>query len=147
MTADTPHIPFPYQHRCRVLYADTDAGGIVYYANYLRFMEAARTEFMRNQGLPYRSLEQQGFILPVAECNIRYKASARYDDLLVVETLLTEAKRSSCRFDYRIVRDDDSKVLAFGHTLHAAVTMDGKLTRFPAKVLERLQGIASKIQK
>jgi acyl-CoA thioester hydrolase len=136
-----------YRHQCRVLYSDTDAGGVVYYANYLRFMESARTEFMRDHVQPYSSLEKNGFILPVVECHIRYKASAQYDDLLIIETLLTEAKRISCRFDYRIVRERDAKLLAFGYTVHAVVTMDGKLTRFPALLFEKLQIIVDAVKK
>ena len=132
-----------HRHSCRVLYGDTDSGGVVYYANYLRYFEAGRTEYMRELVASYRALEEQGFILPVVECHVRYKASARYDDLLVVETSLAEVKPLSCRFTYRISRED-GKVLILGSTTHAAVDRAGKLVRLPADLIARLQRLAGK---
>jgi len=128
-----------YRHRCRVIYGDTDSGGVVYYANYLRYFEAARTEFMRALALSYKEIEEQGFILPVVECHVRYKASARYDDLLLIETCLVEVKSRTCRFNYRIIRENDGKILVQGYTAHAVVDFDGRLTKFPAVVLDALR--------
>lgn len=132
-----------HRHTCRVLYGDTDSGGVVYYANYLRYFEAGRTEFMREQLDSYRSLEEQGCILPVVECHVRYKASAGYDDLLVIETALVEAKAVSCRFNYRISRED-GKLLALGYTVHAAVNRAGKLAKLPKDTVERLRRLLEK---
>jgi acyl-CoA thioester hydrolase len=132
-----------HRHSCRVLYGDTDAGGVVYYANYLRYFEAGRTEYMRELIASYRSLEEQGFILPVVECHVRYKASARYDDLLVVETSLVEVRPASCRFTYRISRED-GKSLVLGSTTHAAVDRAGKLAKLPAEVVIRLRQLTEK---
>ena len=127
-----------HNHRIRVIYGDTDAAGVVYYANYLRYMEAARTEFMRIYCDSYHSIESRGFILPVVEVHARYKASARYDDEIIVETCLAEAGKSTCRFDYRIVRAEDSKLLALGYTVHAVVTKEGRLSRFPGELQRKL---------
>jgi acyl-CoA thioester hydrolase len=132
-----------HRYTCRVLYGDTDSGGVVYYANYLRYFEAGRTEYMRELVASYRELEEQGFILPVVECHARYKASARYDDLLVVETSLAEVKPLSCRFAYRISRED-GKTLILGYTTHAAVDRAGKLTKLPAGLLARLRQLTEK---
>ena len=126
-------------HRCRVIYGDTDSGGVVYYANYLRYFEAARTEFMRDRALSYKEIEEQGFIMPVVECQIRYKASARYDDLLLIETCLCEVTSRTCRFNYRIIRENDGKMLAQGSTIHAVVDFNGKLKKFPDGLLTALQ--------
>lgn len=120
--------------QCRVLYGDTDSGGVVYYANYLRYFEHGRTELMRDTGCTYRSLEDQGLIMPVAESYIRYKASARYDDLLTVRTAMVELHKVSCRFHYAITRDSDDKLLVKGFTVHAVVNRDGRLTPFPEAV-------------
>lgn len=139
MTAPDPALNIE-QTRIRVLYGDTDAGGVVYYANYLRFFEAGRTEFMRSRVLSYHDLEAQGFILPVVESHARYKASARYDDLLIVHSRLTLLRPVSCRFDYRIVRAEDNRLLVTGHTVHAVVDRQGKLSRFPAEVQVAMQG-------
>ena len=133
-----------HQTTCRVLYGDTDAAGVVYYANYLRYFEKGRTEYMREQVLTYKEIEDLGLILPVIECYSRYKAPAVYDDLLTIETSLTELKNVSCRFNYRIYRNDTDNsrtLLAKGHTVHASVNREGKLTRLPANVLEKLENI------
>ena len=126
-----------HRHLCRVLYGDTDAGGVVYYANYLRFCEAGRTELMREHVHSYRALEELGYILPVVDCRVRYKASARYDDLLMVESSLVELKPVSCRFHYRISAEDGG-TLALAYTLHASVDRSGKLTRLPRETLDAL---------
>jgi acyl-CoA thioester hydrolase len=128
----------------RVLYGDTDAAGVVYYANYLRYFEKGRTEYMRDLVITYREIEEQGLVLPVIECYSRYKASAAYDDLLTIETSLTEIKNVSCRFNYRIYKNGNNEeriLLAKGYTVHASVDRSGKLTRLPEGLLEKLAGI------
>jgi len=131
----------------RVLYGDTDAGGVVYNANYLRFFERGRTELMREWVLPYREIEQLGFILPVTECWSRFKAPAYYDDLIVVETEVTELNRLKCKFSYRVMRDDDNgkkpRLLVKGYTVHAAVTREGRLTKLPEEIILKLSQFAS----
>ncbi|MEW6220397.1 MAG: thioesterase family protein [Thermodesulfobacteriota bacterium] len=123
----------------RVLYADTDTAGVVYYANYLRFFELGRTELMRAWVVPAAELEAEGLILPVVECYCRYKASAAYDDLVHIDTCLAQIRDVACRFHYRLTREKDGRLLAVGFTLHAAVDRAGKLTRLPAGIVARLQ--------
>jgi acyl-CoA thioester hydrolase len=124
--------------RLRVIYGDTDQMGVVYYANYLRYFEAGRNEFIRAKGLRYRDFETRfGLMLPVTEASVGYKQPARYDDLLDVEVTLAEVRRVSARFEYRILRDDGA-LLATGHTVHACVGEGGKLQRLPAALLEAL---------
>jgi acyl-CoA thioester hydrolase len=130
----------------RVLYGDTDAAGVVYYANYLRFFEKGRTEYMRDLVVTYHEIESLGLLLPVIECYSRYKAPAAYDDLLSIETSLAELKNISCRFNYRIYRNDcnESKTfLAKGYTVHASVNREGRLTRLPDQLLDKLSKIVS----
>lgn len=126
----------------RVIYGDTDAAAVVYNANYLRFFEIGRTELMRDQVCTYRQIEADGILLPVTECFIRYKAFARYDDLLQIETQLSWLKKVSCKFTYRILRHDSEtgreRLLAKGHTVHAAIGLDGKLTPFPRSLMAQL---------
>lgn len=126
----------------RVIYGDTDAAAVVYNANYLRFFEIGRTELMRDQVCTYRQIEADGILLPVTECFIRYKAFARYDDLLQIETQLSWLKKVSCKFTYRILRQDSEtgreRLLAKGHTVHAAIGPDGKLTPFPRSLMAKL---------
>ena len=133
-----------HKTNCRVLYGDTDAAGVVYYANYLRYFEKGRTEYMRDLVLTYREIEDQGLVLPVIECYSRYKAPAAYDDLLTIETSLAEFKNVSCRFNYRIYRYDQGEsrtLLAKGYTVHASVNREGKLTKLPAHLIEKLKKI------
>jgi acyl-CoA thioester hydrolase len=121
----------------RVIYGDTDQMGVVYYANYLRYFEAGRNEFIRAKGLRYRDFETTyGRVLPVVEAHVAYRTPARYDDLLTVETSLTEARRATARFGYRIVRDGE--VVATGHTVHACLDRSGRVQRMPKELLEAL---------
>ena len=121
----------------RVIYGDTDRMGVVYYANYLRYFEAGRNEFIRAKGLRYRDFEDRfRLLLPVAEAGVSYKTPARYDDLLRVETSLTGVRRASARFGYRIVRDGE--LVATGHTVHACIDLAGKLARLPPELLQAL---------
>jgi acyl-CoA thioester hydrolase len=112
---------------------------VVYYAGYLRYFEAARTEFMRERVAAYREIEKAGLIMPVVECHARYKAPARYDDLLLVETSLCNVRDFSCRFDYRVIREEGARTLVLGYTVHTAVDARGKLQRFPAELLALLR--------
>jgi acyl-CoA thioester hydrolase len=123
--------------RLRVIYGDTDQMGVVYYANYLRYFEAGRNEYIRAKGLRYRDFEERfGLRLPVAEAGVSYKLPARYDDLLDVEITISEVRRASARFEYRILRE--GVLLATGHTVHACVDLDGKLRRLPEELVTRL---------
>jgi acyl-CoA thioester hydrolase len=128
----------------RVIYGDTDQMGVVYYANYLRFFEAGRTEFLRAKGMTYRDFEERSRLqLPVVEASVSYRLPARYDDLLTVETALTQVRRASARFGYRVLRGDE--LVATGHTVHACVGLDGRVQRMPQELLQRLatgEGIA-----
>src|SRR4030066_2178845 len=95
---------FPHRIEIRVTYAETAAMGIVYYANYLRWFEMGRTEFIRNLGFPYKKLEEEGIYLPVSEVFCKYLVSARYDDVLTIETAVDLLRRASIQFTYRILR-------------------------------------------
>ncbi|CAK8717366.1 MAG: acyl-CoA thioester hydrolase [Candidatus Electronema aureum] len=133
-----------FRMQYRVIYGDTDAGGLVYNANYLRFMEMGRTEMMRSHGLPYSEMEKEGIILPVTECYLRYKASGRYDDLISIATSLAEVTRLTIRFHYRIYRIMEKGrelLLVKGFTKHACIDRQGKLTSFSEKILTQISTI------
>jgi acyl-CoA thioester hydrolase len=129
-------------YRYRVIYGDTDTGGVVYYGNYLRFFEIGRNEFVRSiLKMSYRELEHRGLILPVTEVYCRYKASAHYDDLLEISTSLVRFSRVSMRFHYEIHRLPAHSLLVRGVTVHAATDTKGHLTHLPGyfqAALERL---------
>jgi acyl-CoA thioester hydrolase len=137
-----------FKARTRVLYGDTDAGGVVYNANFLRYFEIGRTELMREYVCSYSEIEKLGFVLPVIECWARYKAPAFYDDLLTVETTVAEVNDLKCKFAYRVVRQgkdtDRPKLLVKGYTVHAAVTKKGKLTRLPDEIIAKIIQLTSR---
>jgi acyl-CoA thioester hydrolase len=122
----------------RVIYGDTDQMGIVYYANYLRWFERGRAEFLRQIGLPYSAIEQQGLHFPVIEVACRYLQPARYDDTIRIATLLGEIGRAQLLFRYRIARESDGALLAEGSTRHACVSKAGRPVRLPKALLEAL---------
>ncbi|MBI5206816.1 MAG: acyl-CoA thioesterase [Candidatus Firestonebacteria bacterium] len=116
----------------RVVYAETDQMGIVYYANYLIWFERGRTEFFRNLGIPYTDLENEGIYLPVVEAHCHYYLSAKYDDVLNIYTYIKEVKNASVTFEYKIERD--KSLIATGYTIHAFINKSGKPTKIPEKI-------------
>ncbi|MFZ0134705.1 MAG: thioesterase family protein [Desulfobacterales bacterium] len=115
----------------RVRYGDTDRMGYAYYANYLRWFEIGRSELFRALGMTYREIEEKGIFLPVAEAYCRYLSPVRYDDPLVIETTLDTAVRGAMKFDYRLLGEDLSAVIAEGYTKHPCVTGEGRVVRPP----------------
>ena len=116
----------------RVIFGDTDAGGIVYYGNYLRWFEVGRAELMRRKGYLYHVTMERGVLLPVIEASARYLASARYDDVLRVHAEIREFRGVRLTFGYRIERDDGTELVT-GHTVHAFTGRDGRPVRPPAE--------------
>jgi len=123
----------------RVRYAETDRMGVAYHGHYLAWYEMGRTELMRELGCTYRELEdREGIFFPVIEVGSRYLAPARYDDVLQVLTRLVRVGGARVRFEYELIREADGKKLANGFTEHAAVGRDGRPTRLPKMVKDRL---------
>lgn len=120
-------------HPIRVRYAESDQMGYSYYANYVIWFEVGRTEWMRARGCTYRSLESQGYLLPVTEAYCRYLAPSHYDDLLFVITRVAKLTRVQIRFEYRVVRDDGT-LLATGHTEHCFLSREGRPLRAPESI-------------
>jgi acyl-CoA thioester hydrolase len=119
--------------RLRVRYAETDQMGVVYYANYLIWMEVGRVEFCRSSGLRYRDIEAGGFLLAVAEANCRYLAPARYDDEVVISTTLGDNSPRMPRFDYAITDAATGRKLANGYTKHIWCGSDFRPKKLPEK--------------
>ena len=126
----------------RVIYGDTDQMGVVYYANYLRWFEQGRSEFLRQIGLPYPVIEQQGIHFPVVEVACRYTHSARYDDVIRIATELTNLGRASLSFNYRIARASDGCLLATGTSKHACIDHSGRVARIPEILLDAVSEAA-----
>jgi len=117
----------------RVYFEDTDAGGIVYYANYLKFAERARTEMLRDLGISHADMmKRDGLVLVVKRCEIDYRKSARLDDLLTVETELVKLGGASVDLRQRVLRGGD--VLAELKVLVVCIRLDGRPARIPEYV-------------
>jgi acyl-CoA thioester hydrolase len=127
--------------RLRVRYAETDQMGVVYYSNFLVWFEIGRVELLRQLGFDYKTMEiDDDCFIPVVEASCRYKAPARYDDVLTVSTYVTGVRGAVLKFRYRVVRVSDQMLLAEGETTH--VVTDGKLIKrtLPEKYVQALKG-------
>lgn len=129
----------PFRHATRVYWEDTDAGGIVYYANYLKYFERARTEWLRAIGVDQRALrERDGAIFVVSEAALRYHRPARLDDLLQVTVAVREAARASLTLEQRALRG--TELLAEGEVRIACVDAPTlRPRRIPPGLLHQLQ--------
>jgi 4-hydroxybenzoyl-CoA thioesterase len=114
----------PFTHACRVYYEDTDAGGVVYYVNYLKFMERARTEWLRALGCAQSQLAAENLLFVVHSAEARYLAPARLDDELLVSAEVVELNRASLRFRQQVRRASDAALLCEGQILVACVRAD-----------------------
>lgn len=122
----------------RVYYEDTDAGGVVYYASYLRYFERARTEHLERRGVSLAALQKEGYIFAVVSATVNYKAPAFYGDRLEVKTLAEGIKGSSFTVHYTIRRLPEGTVLVTGLTRMACVTTALKPRRMPYNVRKAL---------
>ncbi len=121
-----------HKTKCRVIYGDTDGMGIAYYANYLRWFEMGRTELFRSMGLTYREIEANGIFLPVSEVFCKFLDPVQYDDILIIETSLDTGVRAGMKFDYRLLSEDETALIANGYTQHAFMDRKGRVVRPPA---------------
>ena len=128
-----------YRVSYRVIYGDTDQMGVSYYANYLKWFEMGRNDFMRKIGTPYTSVEKSGLMFPVIEVSCRYHRPARYDDEVIIETSLTELAPVSLIFSYRLLRQSDDQLLATGWTKHACVDREGQITKMLPDMLDKMK--------
>jgi acyl-CoA thioester hydrolase len=133
----------------RVRYAETDQMGIVYYANFLVWFEIGRVELLRSLGLAYSQMEAEDrCILPVVECSCRYRAPARYDDEILIETRPLLMRQSVIKFAYRILRKEpngaEPSLLAEGETVHVVCDEGLQKKLMPDKYADALRGMMGK---
>jgi len=122
----------------RIYYEDTDAGGVVYHANYLRYFERARTEYLRERGLSVGELAAQGSIFPVVRMEVDYRAPGRHDDLLRIETEVLEVGKTSFTVGQQAVRVIDGKLLVDAKVTLVCVNQHMKARRLPEELLQAL---------
>ncbi len=113
----------------RVRYAETDRMGLLHHANYLVYFEQGRTELLRSQGIAYRDLEDQGYLLVLTKVLVRYRSPARYDDLLTLRTTVMRTTLVKIEHRYELARD--GLLLADGETTLGCVDRQGSVQRLP----------------
>ena len=126
--------------KLRVRYAETDQMGVVYYANYFVWCEIGRVEYLRELGFTYKTMESEDeCMLPVVEASCRYKAPARYDDEVVLETRVTGLRQHVIKFGYRMLRAATGELLAEAETVHVVVDKDMQKRPMPARYAEAIR--------
>jgi acyl-CoA thioester hydrolase len=128
-----------HRHEIRVFYGDTDQMGVAYYANYLRWFEMARNEYLRAAGFTYKRIEALGVRLPVVEAGCRYLRPAHYDDWLHLEAWIESLGRVRVRFVYRVTRAAETTPIATGFTVHASLSEAGAPGRLPESLVAALR--------
>jgi acyl-CoA thioester hydrolase len=124
----------PHETRIRVRYAETDQMGVVYYANYLVWMEVGRVEYCKARGFDYKHMElEDGVYLAVAEARCRYASPARFDEEVVIRTSIEEANSRMVRFAYEMRLAEGGRKLATGETKHIFLGRDMRPCRMPAR--------------
>ena len=122
----------------RIFYHDTDAGGVVYYGNYLKYLEEARTEFLEKKGLSVKYMHAQGFLYAVRKCTITYKAPARYGDVIICDAVLKELTAAQFVFDQAIRDKKSGDLLVEAEVNLVSLNRDFKPIQIPADIKGKL---------
>jgi acyl-CoA thioester hydrolase len=123
--------------RVRVRYAETDQMGVVYHSNYFIWFEVGRVELLRQLGFTYRDMEAEAeCLIAVADARCRYKAPARYDDVVIIRACLKNVRESLIHFSYEAIRESDGKLLAEGETTHLVTDPQLRRRELPRKYLD-----------
>jgi len=122
----------------RIYYEDTDCGGVVYYANYLKYFERARTHYLETHGLSVATLLEEGTEFRVARAELAYRSPATYGETLVVETTVAADRRISLTFSHVIRERTSQRIVVEGSATLVAVDTKGKIRRLPPPILEAL---------
>ncbi|WP_224482600.1 acyl-CoA thioesterase [Robertkochia aurantiaca] len=122
----------------RVRYGETDQMGVVYHGNYPEYLEVGRVEWLRKLGVSYKSMEESGIMLPVISLSLKYRRSARYDDLIKVVTTLVKTPSVKIEFDY-VILDEKGEILVEANTQLAFINKaSGRPVKCPDYILEKL---------
>ena len=121
----------------RVKFFDTDVMGVVHHANYIRWFETGRVEFLRELGIDLNEMMSDGILFPIVEITAKFHAPAKFDDELEIVTTAEALTKAKMKFDYVIRKRGEEKILAEGTSLNV-FTNDGKICRLPEKYYSRL---------
>ncbi|HLP65854.1 thioesterase family protein [Flavobacterium sp.] len=125
-----------HEIKVRVRYSETDQMGVVYHGNYAQYFEMGRVEWLRNMGISYKWMEDNGIMLPVVSLTMNYKKPARYDDLLTIKTKMLKLSSVKIEFDYEIT-NENNELLTTGYSVLVFVDMKtGRPTAPPKYILD-----------
>jgi acyl-CoA thioester hydrolase len=123
----------------RVRYGETDQMGVVYHGNYAQYFEIGRTEWLRKFGMSYKQMEEDGIMLPVISLNVKFKKSARYDEVIKVKTQLVKMPSATIEFDYEIT-NENGEIITTGNTVLVFININrNRPTKCPSYILDKLQ--------
>jgi acyl-CoA thioester hydrolase len=130
-----------FEFNVRVRYSETDQMGVVYHGNYAQYFEMGRVEWLRNMGVSYKWMEENGVMLPVVSLTMNYKKPARYDDLITIRTIFKSQTSVKIEFDYEIY-NENQELLTIAHSVLVFVDMKtGRPTAPPSYVLDKISDI------
>ena len=123
----------------KIYYEDTDCGGVVYYANYFKYFERARTDYLETHGLSISDLHQQGIVFVVTDTNASFKSPARYGEILVIDTIISAPRKSVLTFSHIIRERRSQRIIVEGAASLVMTKGLGKVKRIPPDFLEALK--------
>ena len=124
--------------KIKIYYEDTDCGGVVYYANYFKYFERARTDHLETHGLSVSDLHRQGIVFVVSEANASFKSPARYGEILVIDTLVSAPRKTVLTFSHIIREQQSHRLIVEGAASLAMTNVQGKVQRIPHDFLKDL---------
>ena len=131
--------------KIRVNFYDTDAMAVVHHANYIRWFEIGRVEYLRSIGITLTMLMEDGFVFPITDVSAKFVSPGYYDDDLIIETTATELTKVKMAFDYKVIREKDGTLLVTGHTQNVYTSREtGKITRLTEKYYKKLEAAMEK---
>ena len=132
-----------FDYHTKIYYKDIDQMGHVYYARYFEFFEQARTELLNDLGIIVSEIEDEGYFLPVVSATCDYKEGAKFEDEVIVRTIIKDMPVAKLTINYEIYRESDDHLLVKGHTIHGFIDKDGNPKRPPKSIMDKLHPLIS----
>ena len=122
----------------KIYYEDTDCGGVVYYANYLKYFERARTGFLEERGLSIAQLQAEGTLFVVIHAELTYRSPARYGDVLTIKTTVAPMRKAGILFSHVLYHRDDHRVIVEGSATLVTTDLQNKIKRLDPKLTQAI---------
>ena len=123
----------------KVRFVETDLMGVVHHSNYFRWFEMGRVEYLRRAGVLLTELMAEGIVFPITHVDCQYRASAKFDDIILIEVILEDVSPVKMVFTYKVIRKEDGVLLATGNTQNVFTDQNGKIVRLAGKYYEKLK--------